>query len=111
MQLIVWIIRLIHLLIVIGIFISIFIGNCLIKKLALVFLIFLFFQYLLGYEKCGLTEIEYWILGEKKYKQGFMYRLIHPLIKVPEDYFNNGLLYLHLLWTIILIYQICNKCV
>jgi len=106
MKCLVWLIRIVHLLIVIGVIVSVFINNCRFKQLALVLLIFLLVQYMLGYEKCGLTELEYWILGEKKYKQGFMYRLINPMIKVPETYFSNGLIYAHLLWIAILVYQI-----
>lgn len=110
MQIIILLIRLVHLLLVICLLISIFINNCFIKNLALVFLIFLIFQYILGYGKCGLTELEYWILGEKKYKQGFLYRLIHPLIKIPENYFDNGLFVLHLVWIAVLVCQIYRGC-
>lgn len=104
-------IKSVHLLIVVGVIASVFIVNCNLKKLALTLLIFLLIQYMLGYEKCGLTQLEYWVLGEKKYQQGFLYRLINPIIKVPENYFDNGLLYLHMIWIIVLTYQIYySKC-
>ncbi|XWV25761.1 hypothetical protein QJ857_gp1327 [Tupanvirus soda lake] len=111
MNLLVWLIKIVHLIIVVGVISSVFINVCYIKQLALTLLIFLMIQYILGYEKCGLTQLEYWILGEDKYQKGFIYRLINPIIKVPENYFYNGLLYLHILWVIILIYQIYhNNC-
>ena len=105
------IIKLLHLAIIMGIVGSVFIPNCFVKEVALVFLVFLLFQYLLGYGKCGLTELEYLVLGEKHHKEGFIYRLVKPVITVPEKYFNNGLLYMHLIWVAILIYQIYTyKC-
>ena len=105
------IIKLVHLAIVIIIAVSVLIPNCYIKELAITLLVFIFLQYILGYEKCGLTELEYLLLGEQQHKEGFIYRLVKPIIKVPEKYFNNGLLYLHLIWITILIYQIYTyKC-
>lgn len=101
-------IRTIHLAIVFAVIASVFIRSCYVKQLALAFLIFLLFQYILGYESCGLTKIEYVLLGEEKYKQGFMYRLINPIIKVPESYFDSALFYAHIFWIIILSYQIFN---
>lgn len=103
-------IQLLHLVIVIGIISSVFINVCLIKQLALTLLIFLLIQYMLGFEKCGLTELEYWIVGEKNHKKGFIYRIVNPVIKVPEKYFYNGLMYLHLLWICILVYQVYYYC-
>jgi hypothetical protein len=56
-------------------------------------------QYITNYGKCGLTELEYIIKG-KKYQEGFLYRLIKPIIVIPEKYFNIyilfGLLYYHI---------------
>ena len=105
------IIQILHLALIVGIIVSVFINNCFVKQLALTFLIYLLVQYMFGLEKCGLTELEYWIVGEENHKQGFMYRLINPIIKIPEDYFNSGLLYTHVIWIIILVYQIYrSKC-
>ncbi|BCS83427.1 hypothetical protein QLL95_gp0696 [Cotonvirus japonicus] len=105
------IIKTIHLVIIVLVFSSIFIPNCIVKELALTFLIYLLIQYAIGCEKCGLTELEYMILGQKNHKQGFMYRIINPMIKIPEKYFNNGLMYVHIAWIAILIYQIYHlKC-
>lgn len=103
------IIKLLHLVIIVAIIISVFIQSCNFKKLVLTFLIFLFLQYMFGYEKCGLTELEYWIIGEGNHKQGFIYRIINPIIKIPEKYINNGLAYVHILWICILLWQINSK--
>jgi hypothetical protein len=80
------IIQLLHLLLVIGIILSIFITNINIKQIFFTLLIFLFMQHIINYGKCGLTELEYIIKGEK--------------------YFNNYLYILHIIWIIILGYQL-----
>jgi hypothetical protein len=111
---IVEIIQILHLILVFYLFSSIFVKNVNHKCNALAFLIFLLFHYLTRYGKCGLTELEYMIKGEA-YQEGFLYRLIKPVITVREDYFENSLFYIHLIWIAILIYQtgilklICNK--
>jgi hypothetical protein len=99
------IIKIIHLIIVIGIAISPFIDNLTFKKNILTLLVFLLFQYLSGYERCGLTELEYLFMGEK-YKEGFIYRIINPIIKIPEAYFDKCLIIIHVIYTIILYLQI-----
>ena len=99
------IIKLIHLIIVLSVISSPFINNLSFKKYIFYFLIYLLFQYLTGYEKCGLTDFEYYIMGEK-YQEGFIYRIIKPLISVNENYFNKYLLLIHLIYILILYYQL-----
>ena len=106
---IVWIL---HLVLIIGVIASVFIPytdkdslNYRFKLWFLIFLIYLLFQYLTGYQKCGLTEFEYYIKKEK-YQEGFLYRLIKPVITIPESYFEKYLVYIHILWVLILIYQL-----
>lgn len=110
MNLLVWFIKVIHLIIVVGLIASVFVENCLLKTLALTLLIFLMIQYIFGFKKCGLTQLEYLFLGEEKYQQGFIYRIVNPVICVPEKYFNNGLFFLHWLWIAVLIYQLYFRC-
>lgn len=111
MNLIADLVKLVHLLLVISVIISVFVPNCCFKEYALILLVLLLVKYILGYNKCGLTQLEYWILGQENHQQGFIYRIVNPIIKVPENYFNNGLLYLHILWIIILAYQLhSNGC-
>jgi hypothetical protein len=99
------IINLLHALLIIFLCLSIFIDNNEIKNNALVLLIFIFFHYITNYGKCGLTQIEYLYMGEE-YKSGFMYRLINPIITVPESYFNKCYYFIHITWIIILLIQL-----
>lgn len=102
---IVYIIKLAHLLLVLYLFSSIFIKDKLTKIKATGILLFLLFHYVTNYGKCGLTEIEYLIMGEK-YQEGFLYRLIKPVISLPEKYFEEYLFIIHIIWLGILLYQI-----
>jgi hypothetical protein len=99
------IIKLLHLILVIFIIIAPFVSNRQIKLYVFIFLLYLLFQYLTGYNRCGLTELEYYVMGEK-YQEGFLYRLISPVIKVPEAYFDKCLLVFHLIYVFILGMQI-----
>ena len=98
-------IKLIHLLIVLVIMTSIFNNNMIVKKNTLIFLVYLLFQYMSGYGKCGLTELEYLVM-QSEYKQGFLYRIINPLIHVSEAYFDRYLFIVHIVYIIILYDQI-----
>lgn len=102
---IVQIIQLLHLILVIGLLASVFVPNIDYKILCLVFLIYILFQYLTNYGRCGLTEIEY-LFKKEKYKEGFLYRLIKPIITVPEKYFDKYLFLIHIIWIVSLIFQI-----
>lgn len=106
MKYLVSLIRIIHFMIIIAIIASVFVKSCIFKKLVLTLLVFLLVQYLCGFEKCGLTELEYYIMGEKKYKQGFIYRVVNPIIKIPEKYIYDGKFLIHLSLIGILIYQL-----
>jgi hypothetical protein len=99
------IIKIFHLILVILITIAPFINNKELKVNVLIILIYLLFQYLTGYNKCGLTELEYYVMKEK-YQEGFLYRIINPIIKVPEKYFDNWLYIFHIIYVLILMYQL-----
>lgn len=105
-MLVVTLIKFIHLIIVMAVVGSVFIPSCWLKKIVFVFLIYLLFQFATGWKTCGLTEIEYLILGEERHKEGFMYRLIKPIVTIPEKYFYYGIFVFHLLWISILFYQL-----
>ena len=98
-------IKIIHLIIIIICVISIIIPNEKIKKYSLIFLIFILFHYLTNNGKCGLTEIEYYF-SNKSYNEGFIYKIIKPIISTPEKYINNYLYILHIIWIYILIKQL-----
>jgi hypothetical protein len=102
---IVQIIRLLHLILVIGILASVFVPNKDYKIASLVFLIYILFQYLTNYGRCGLTEIEY-LFKKEKYQEGFLYRLIKPIITVPEKYFDKYLFLIHIILIVSLSFQI-----
>jgi hypothetical protein len=84
---------------------AIFINNYQHKKNALILLIFIFIQFMVNQGKCGLTELEY-LVKREKYKDGFFYRLIKPVITLPESYFNDLYYIIHLSLILILIYQL-----
>ena len=99
------IIKLLHLLLILTIVSSIIIPNKQLKEFIFTLLIFIFIQYITNYGKCGLTEIEYLLKGEK-YQEGFIYRLIKPIITISEKYINMYLYWFHILWILILGYQL-----
>ena len=101
------IIKLIHILIIAILFSSIFIPNRKLKEMSLTLLFFIFLQYITNHGKCGLTELEYLIKGER-YQEGFIYRIVKPIITIPEKYFENYLCSMHITLIIILSMQILN---
>ena len=107
-MILVFFIKLLHFALFISLLISVFISNNKFKELSLIILLFLLLQYILNYGKCTLTQLEYLVMGEN-YKQGFLYRLINPVINRDENYFNNFYYIFHILWIIILIYQLFKK--
>ena len=106
---IVQIIRLIHYFVILLVLSSIFIPYYKIKKIALAILLFMLFQFITNYGKCGLTELEYLFLG-KKYESGFIYRTLKPFIKIPEDYLYKKLYVMHILLIVTLLFQLlCHE--
>lgn len=111
MDVLLWGVRLAHFVLVVILFISVFLNSCRIKEVSLVILVFILFKYLIGYNQCVLTKIEYKILGKENYEKGFIYRFMNPFSNIPENYFNNGLMVFHIIWILILVYQLnCMGC-
>jgi len=82
--------------------ISPFINDLHLKKMILIFLIFLCLQFLSNYGKCGIINIERFFLKEN-FKKGFCYRLIKPVISHKhnifyKEYFGIVLIYILILW-------------
>ena len=94
-------IRFIHYAIIVALAVSPFVPWPAYRNAAGIFLIYLFLQYITGYKKCGLTILEYLILG-KDYESGFLYRTIMPLITIPEKYFDNALIIIHVFYIYLL---------
>jgi hypothetical protein len=102
------IIQFIHFILVLGVISSVFVPNYELKKYAFVFMIFIFIQYITNYGKCGLTELEYIFKGQD-YQEGFIYRIVKPIITIPEKYFENYLYLIHITWTLVLGLQLTNN--
>ena len=99
------IIKILHLILIIFIIIAPFVKNKEIKINVLIILCYLLLQYLTGYNKCGLTELEYYFM-KSEYQEGFLYRIINPVIKVPEKYFDNWIYVIHIIYIIVLMHQL-----
>lgn len=99
-------VKYIHYVLIICILISVVIPSCRYKVIILILLVLLLVKYLFNYNKCGLTQLEYWILGQRDYQKGLIYRTLNPLINVHEKCFNKGLLLIHIVIIIVLIIQI-----
>ena len=106
MNIINWSVNLLHVLLLIFLFVSVFINKCNIKEIAYVILMFVLVKYLLGLHKCFFVQLEYKILGKERYKKGFLYNLVEPITTVPKNYFSNGSFVLHIVWIIILAWQL-----
>jgi hypothetical protein len=83
------------------------ITDCYIKKLVLILMMFLSLQYVSKYGKCGLINIERFViekvLEKKNFKEGFVYRLIKPLIcykqnVIYKNYFSLIIVYMVILY-------------
>ena len=98
-------IQLLHIILVIGLVLSIFINSFPYKHLALIFLMFLLLHYITNNNVCMLTELEYYFLGEK-YQEGFLHRLIKPVLTTPEKYNEKYMYLLHIIWIYILFIQL-----
>ena len=101
------IIIILHSILLYTIAISPFINDLHLKKLILIFLIFLCIQFLTNYGKCGLINIERFFLKEK-FKEGFCYRLIKPIISYKHNIFYKEYFGIILIYILILYIQL-NK--
>ena len=57
-------------------------------------------RWISGYEKCGLTELEYVVSG-KPYGQGFLYRFLNGVTKMKENKFNVLIISITVLWLVL----------
>lgn len=105
-----YIILICHIILFCWIVFSPFANNCLYKKAALIFILFLIVQFISKYGKCGLINIEKFFLKDK-FKEGFIYRLIKPIISYKINPFGGKYFNLILVYVIILIIQLYKaKC-
>lgn len=87
--------------------ISPFINNCEYKRIAFIFLIFLFLQFHSKYGKCMFINIERFFLKEK-FKEGFVFNLIKPIICYKRNIFYKEYYFLMIFYAGLLFYQIQN---
>ncbi len=52
---------------------------------------------------CGLTKLEYYLLGYKNESQGFIYRLINPFLSITEKKFDIYLNIITVIYILLLI--------
>ena len=99
------IIRIFHLLIILFILGAPFYDR---KKLhyAIFLLIYIIYKWKID-GSCGLTKLEYYLLGKKSEHEGFIYRLINPL-KILEKDFNKYLEKFTYIWLILLLFIYYN---
>ena len=87
------------------------ITDCYLKKVILIFIMFLCLQYVTKYGKCGLINIERFFLKEK-FKEGFVYRLIKPIVCYKQNIIYKHYFPLIIIYMIILYVQLekagCN---
>ena len=99
------IIKIIHLLLLFFVLSAPFYGKDLLFK-SIVILGYVLYKWKID-GSCLLTKLEYYLLGKEKEEQGFIYRLINPLLnhrlKLSENDFKNNLEYYTFYWFILLI--------
>jgi hypothetical protein len=86
------------------------ITDCYIKKIILILMMFLSLQYVSKYGKCGLINIERFViekvLEKKNFKEGFVYRLIKPLICYKQNIIYKNYFSLIIIYMVILYIQL-----
>jgi hypothetical protein len=86
------------------------ITDCYIKKLILILMMFLSLQYVSKYGKCGLINVERFfiekVLKKKNFKEGFIYRLIKPLVCYKQNVIYQNSFSLIIIYMVILYIQL-----
>jgi hypothetical protein len=99
-----------HIVLFCGIVFSPLIHECQYKKIILVLILFMIIQFVTKYGKCGLINIEKYFLKDK-FKEGFVYRLIKPIICYKINPFGGKYFILLLIYVLILVFQLYKaKC-
>jgi hypothetical protein len=104
---IVILIQALHLFLVVGVIVAPFVPSFEYKQYALAFLLFLVLQFTLNHGQCGLTEIEGFVLGEKKV-DGFLHRLITPVIQFNHSEFYNYVRIFHGVYIFLIVGQLLS---
>lgn len=105
-----YIIMICHTILFCGIVLSPLINECKYKKITLILILFIILQFVTKYGKCGLINIEKYFLKDK-FKEGFVYRLIKPIICYKINPFGGKYFNLLLIYVLILVIQLYKaKC-
>ena len=105
------IIFLLHFILYTTLILSPFIEDCGIKLNSFIIITFITVHFITKYGKCGVINCERYFLKEK-FKEGFFYKLIKPVICYKNNIFYEKFLYLHYVYILILMIQIYqNNCV
>jgi hypothetical protein len=99
------VILLCHIMLFYTIIVSPFINDYALKKIIIILLIFFTGQWLSNYGKCGLINIEKYFLKDN-FKNGFVYRLIKPVICYKKNIFYRTYFEIVLIYIFILYYQL-----
>ena len=92
-------IKIIHFILVGFVILAPFSGSKALINMNIILLGYMSLRWISGYEKCGLTELEYIVSG-KPYGQGFLYRLLNGVTKMKENKFNVFIISITVLWLI-----------
>ena len=104
------IIYILHILLFLFFLFSPFVDDCAWKVNSLVLLLFIFGHFVFKYGKCGIINVERFFLGEK-FKEGFCYRLIKPVISYKNNIFYDEYFNILVAYIFVLLYQVIkNKC-
>lgn len=102
-----YLIKIIHLFIIIFVIISPFVPNKFFKSQIIFILSYILFRNLTGYHKCGLTDLESKLSG-KSYKTGFIYQIIEPFNNINKYDFYRLIVPIQYWILLILLYQYLN---
>jgi hypothetical protein len=98
----------VHITLLYSMLISILVKDIYLKKLVLLILLFLQMQFISKYGKCGIINIEKYFLKDK-FREGIAFKTIRPVISYKMNILYTKYSYIHILYIIILAYQLLSK--
>lgn len=93
-------VKLLHYIIIFFIIIIPFTNNEKYIELNILFLSYALLKWVFGYNKCGLTQLEY-LLNNKPYGEGFIYRHLNKIFLMDECETNKMLNIVTFIWLIV----------
>ncbi len=71
-------------------------------KITIFILIYILYKWFID-GSCGLTVMEYYLLGHESEQHGFIYRLVNPMVSISETTFSKYLTIFTIGWLLMLI--------